>query len=306
MIRLGTRASALARVQAAQVAEGLRRFGLTVEVVPVRTEGDRLADARLSAFGGKGLFVRELQAALAAGRIDAAVHSVKDLPAEAPAGLELAAFLPREDPRDVVVTADGRGFEGLPTGAVVGTSSLRRRAFALALRPDLVIEPVRGNVDTRLRKLREGQYHALVLAAAGLRRLGLQVVEATPLPVDRWVPAVGQGIVGVEVRADDRQVRQWVAMLDHPPTRVCALAERAFLRELGASCATAMAGYATLDQGRLAMTAVVASEDGRRLLRAEVAGHPGEAEALGRELAASLLARGAATVTGLQPGRVAP
>jgi hydroxymethylbilane synthase len=306
MIRVGTRGSPLSLAQAALVAQGLRGRGAEVEMVPIRTEGDRLSEARLSERGGKGLFVREIEQALIAGAIDIAVHSLKDVPAERPPGLVLAAFPPREDPRDVLVTRGGGGFDDLPEGALLGTSSLRRRALALAQRPDLMVEPIRGNVDTRLRKLAEGAYDALVLAAAGLRRLGVRA-QACPLAPDVFVPAVGQGILGVEVRSTDGATRRLVETLDDPATRVCALAERAYLGQLGASCTTPVAGHAVLERGpsgsRLVMTALVASEDGRNILRAEAAGAPEDAEGLGRGLAESLLARGAAEVTALRPGR---
>jgi hydroxymethylbilane synthase len=307
VIRLGTRTSALALAQAAAVADGLRRLGAEVEIVPMKTEGDRRLGARLADVGGKGLFVREIEEALATGAIDAAVHSLKDLPAEQPVGLVLASFPEREDPRDVLVTPGGGELEDLPRAAVVGTSSLRRRAFALAVRPDLVIEPLRGNVDTRLRKLNEGACDALILAAAGLSRLGLRPAHVTPLAPAFFVPAVGQGILGIEVRHDDRATQQLVGALDHADTRVCALAERAFLRRLGASCTTPMACHAVVARSaagaRLSMTAVVASEDGQRMLRAEAAGAPPDAERLGRGLAEGLLAQGAASVTALNPGR---
>lgn len=303
MIRLGTRASALALAQANTVAEALRRRGVQVEIVPMKTEGDRLLDARLADAGGKGLFVREIEEALHDERLDLAVHSLKDLPAEQPSGLEVVAFPPREDPRDVLVCRAAGGFAGLRTGAVLGTSSLRRRAFALALRPDLVVGPLRGNVDTRLRKLAEGVCDATVLAAAGLARLGVTPAHATALDPAVFVPAVGQGILGLEIRRDDSTTRRLLAGLDHAPTRACALAERAYLRRLGASCTTPMAAHATLSGARLAMTAVVASEDGRQLLRAEAAGVPGDAERLGVQLAESLLERGAEALAPLAPRR---
>lgn len=306
MIRIGTRASRLALAQAGWVADGLRRAGAEVEIVPMKTEGDRRLGARLAEVGGKGLFVREIEEALLAGQVDVAVHSLKDLPAELPAGLELAAFPPRDDPRDVLVTREGGGLEDLPPAAVIGTSSLRRQALALALRPDLVVEPVRGNVDTRLAKLDAGGLHALLLAASGLARLGLTPRHARPLAPEVFVPAVGQGILGIEVRSDDPATRRAVAALDDGDTHACALAERAFLARLGASCNTPMAGHATLAGGherRLTMTAIVASEDGRQMLRAEAAGPAAEAAALGERLACSLLDRGAATVTSLNPER---
>ena len=199
-MKLGARGSPLALAQATAVATRLRQLGAEIEIVPMRTEGDRLLEAPLAALGGKGLFVKEIEEALLAGAIDGAVHSLKDLPAESPAGLALGAFPEREDPRDVLVTRTGARFEDLPAGAVIGTSSPRRRALALALRPDLAVEPIRGNVDTRLRKLESGGWDAVLLAAAGLSRLGLAPAHAWPLDPEVWVPAVGQGILAVEVR----------------------------------------------------------------------------------------------------------
>ena len=307
ILRIGTRGSRLALAQAHAIAGALRDAGADIEVVPMRTEGDRRLDARLADVGGKGLFVREIEEALLSGRVDIAVHSLKDLPAEMPDGLDLAAFPEREDPRDVLVTAAGGGLEDLGAGAVIGTSSLRRRALVLASRPDLVVEPLRGNVDTRLAKLAAGECDAILLAAAGLRRLGISPAHCRALSVETFVPAVGQGILGVEIRREDAATRRLVARLDHSDTRACALAERGYLRRLGASCNTPMAAHATLDRTgdhpRLRMTAVVASEDGRRVLRADAAGMPADAERVGRGLAELLLERGAETVTALAPSR---
>jgi hydroxymethylbilane synthase len=301
MIRIGTRGSALALAQAASVAGALRGRDHEVEVVPMRTEGDRLAAARLAAVGGKGLFVREIEEALLAGRIDVAVHSLKDLPAEQPDGLTLVAFPAREDPRDVLIARAPGGLKGLPSGAVVGTSSPRRSALVRAERPDLVIEPLRGNVDTRLRKLESADCDAIVLAAAGLRRLGIAPPHSEPLAVDIFVPAVGQGILGIEGRVDDERVRTALAALDDAVTRACALAERAFLLRLGASCVTPVAAHARMDGGTLAMTALVVSEDGQRILRQRGTARPAEAAGLGRRLADDLLDRGAAAVVALAP-----
>ena len=307
MIRIGTRGSLLALAQAHAVASALRDAGAEVEIVPMRTEGDRRASARLADVGGKGLFVREIEEALLAGRVDVAVHSLKDLPAEVPDGLELAAFPPRDDPRDVLVTTNGARLEDLRAGAVIGTSSLRRRALLLAARADLTVAPLRGNVDTRLAKLAAGECDGVVLAAAGLRRLALTPAHVCPLDVDTFVPAVGQGTLAVEVRGDDGTTRALVARVDHPDTRVCSLAERAYLRRLGASCNTPMAAHATLDRSgerpRLLMTAMVASEDGRQVLRADAVGAPADAAAVGRGLAELLLERGAEAVTALDPSR---
>jgi hydroxymethylbilane synthase len=299
VIRVGTRASALALAQARSIAAGLGDAG--VEIVPMRTEGDRLAEARLAVVGGKGLFVREIEDALLRGTIDVAVHSLKDLPAELPPGLMLAAFPPREDARDVLVARRPATLETLASGARVGTSSPRRRALLLALRPDLAVEPIRGNVDTRLRKLATGDWDAIVLAAAGLRRLALAPEHAMALDPDVVVPAVGQGIIAVETRADDGATRARLASVDDPTTRACALAERAYLARLGASCHTPMAAHARLEGDALRLSAVVASEDGRRVLRASGAGPVREAGRLGGDLADALLAQGAADITPLTP-----
>lgn len=301
MIRLGTRGSPLAVTQARFIAERLARLGAEVRIVPMRTEGDRRLEAQLAAIGGKGLFVREIEQALLEDGIDLAVHSLKDLPAEVPPGLCLAAFPTREDPRDVLVSRAGGTLESLPVGAVLGTSSPRRRAIALALRPDVVIRPVRGNVDTRLRKLETGGLDAIILAAAGLNRLGLAPERGQPLDPEVFVPAVGQGILAIETRVGDGSTRALVGRLDDPATRACAIAERAYLRRLGASCATPVAAHATVTADGLRVTALVASEDGRRTLRAEVVGAPTMAESLGRSLADSLLARGAAALVPLMP-----
>jgi hydroxymethylbilane synthase len=304
VIRLATRASGLALAQAHAVAARLEAAGVAVQVVPMRTEGDRLAEARLAAIGGKGLFVREIEAALLRGDADVAVHSLKDLPAELPAGLTLAVYPEREDARDVLVGRAAGGFDALARGAVLGTSSPRRRAIALSLRPDLAVEPIRGNVDTRLRKLETGEWDAVLLAAAGLRRLGLTPPHATPLAPEVWVPAVGQGVLAVEARAADAATLAALRPLDHQATRVCALAERAFLARLGASCVTPMAAHACIVQGHLLVHALVASEDGREVLRERAEGALADAATLGRDVAEALLARGAAGVAALRPAEV--
>jgi hydroxymethylbilane synthase len=304
VIRLATRGSALALAQARTVAERLEAGGVRVEIVAMRTEGDRRADARLAAVGGKGLFVREIEDALLRDDADVAVHSLKDLPADLPPGLVLAVFPEREDARDVLVTRDVGDLEALPRGAMVGTSSPRRRAIALSLRPDLGVEPIRGNVDTRLAKLATGEWDAVLLAAAGLRRLGLEPRHATPLAPGVFVPAVGQGVLGVQARADDAATLAALRPLDHAATRACALAERAFLARLGASCVTPMAAHARYADGRLVMDALVASEDGREVLREHGEAEPGAAETLGRAVAEALLTRGAAGVTALRPVEV--
>jgi len=301
VIRLGTRGSALALVQAREVADRLGTGGAEVEIVTMRTEGDRRADARLSVVGGKGLFVREIEEALLRKEIDLAVHSLKDLPAETPEGLTLGAYPPRADARDVLVAREAATLATLPAGAVVGTSSPRRRAVLLSVRPDLDVQPIRGNVDTRLRKLESGGFDAIVLAAAGLDRLGLTVPHTELLDPDVFVPAVGQGILALEVRVDDRTTLGHLAALDDPATRPCALAERACLARLGASCNTPIAAYARLHGVTVHLTGIVASEDGRRLLRSNGTGPATEAAAIGRGVAESLLAQGAAEITALEP-----
>ena len=301
MIRLGTRGSPLALCQARLVAERLERAGAEVRIVPMRTEGDRRLDAHLAAVGGKGLFVREIEEAVVAGAIDIAVHSLKDLPAELPAGLCLAAFPEREDPGDVLVTREGGGLADLPVGALIGTSSPRRGAITLSLRPDLTVVPIRGNVDTRLRKLAAGEVHALILAAAGLRRLGLWPPHACPLDPTIFVPAVGQGILGIEARREDARTLALLDRLDDRATRCRAMAERACLARLGASCATPLAAHATLTESRLSLMALVASDDGRRVLRAGATGPADAADRVGREVAEALLADGAASIVPLTP-----
>jgi len=301
VIRIGTRGSALALVQANLAVDALRARGVAVEIVTIRTEGDRRVDERLAEVGGKGLFVRELEAALLDGRIEVAVHSLKDLPAELAEGLTIAAYLPREDPRDVLITKAGGGVDALPHGARVGTSSPRRRALLLAARPDLRVEPLRGNVDTRLRKLESGDWDAIVLAAAGVRRLGLTLPYAEPLAPDVFVPAVGQGVIAVEVRADDTVTLGAVAPLDDRDTRACATAERAYLARLGASCVTPMGAYAELRGGDVTLSGVVANDDGREMLRASTTGPRADAAVTGTRLADTLLARGAAAITPLAP-----
>lgn len=294
-IRLGTRGSPLALRQAALVADRIRGQApdRAVEIVPMKTSGDRLAQVSLGEFGGKGLYVKELEEALLAGRVDIAVHSLKDMPAELPEGLCLAAFPPRDDPRDVLVTRAGGGIADVPDGATVGTSSLRRRVLLLSVRPDLRIEAIRGNVDTRLAKLSAGTWDAIVVAAAGLARLGLTPANARPLAPTEFVPAVGQGILAIEARSADREVRALLAAVDDPATRAQADAERAFLRQLGASCHTPVAAHAQLVNGELSLDGFVATLDARRVLRGRMTGAPGSAELLGQKLAGELLARGA-------------
>ena len=302
-VKIGTRGSPLALIQAESVAGALRQLGAQVELVPVRTEGDRRLEVQLASIGGKGLFVREIEEMLLAGTLDCAVHSLKDLPAEMPGGLTLAAFPEREDARDVLITREARRLDTLPPGARIGTGSPRRRALALAARSDLVVEPLRGNVETRLRKLESEGLDGVLLAAAGLRRLGITPAHVQPLDADVFVPAIGQGVLAVESRAGDARTASLLSQLDHAPTRACALAERACLARLGASCNSPVAAHATQAGRDLRMTALVASEDGRKVLRASGTEASEGAESLGRRLAASLLDQGASSIAPLQPGK---
>jgi hydroxymethylbilane synthase len=292
-LRLGTRGSRLALVQCEEVAAALRAGGADVEIVVIKTSGDRLAQVALADFGGKALFVKEIEEALLAGRADVGVHSLKDMPAVLPAGLTLAVFPAREDPRDVLLTRAAGGWDALPAGARVGTSSLRRSALVRARRPDLRTEPIRGNVETRVDKLATGTYDAIILAAAGLRRLGISPPHVTPLDAEEFVPAVGQGILAIEARQADREVLELLSRLDDTRSRSEALAERAFLLRLGADCHTPVAGHARLEGSALTLTGVVASLDGARVLRGRTGGPGREAERLGVALADDLLAKGA-------------
>lgn len=297
-IRIGTRGSPLALRQAEAIAARLRELApdRRVDLIPIRTSGDRLPDVALGEFGGKALFVRELEESLLDGRVDMAVHSLKDVPAELPRGLCLAAYESRADPRDVLVSRAGGGLADLPPGAGVGTSSLRRRVLLLVHRPDLRIDAIRGNVDTRLRRLREGAHDAIVVAAAGLERLGLSPANAHPLSPTEFLPAVGQGILVVEARADAAPILDLLQRVDHPETRWQALAERAFLRHLGAGCHTPVAAHCRQVGGALSLAGLVASLDGRQVLRGEMTGSAESAELIGMKLALELLARGARAV----------
>ena len=293
-LRIATRRSALALWQAEHVAQLLRgaHAGLVVTLVPLVTQGDRILDRPLAEVGGKGLFIKELEAAIADGRADLAVHSMKDVPAALPDGFALTAVLPRADPRDALLTLRHSGFVALPRGARVGTSSQRRQCILRAARPDLEIVALRGNVDTRLRKLDDGECDAIVLAAAGLTRLGLAARITEYLDPTISLPAVGQGVVGVECR-DGPALRALLAPLEHGPTRLCLTAERAFAARLEGSCQSPIAGYARLAGAELRIEGLVGSPDGRRVFRDALAGRQADAAALGTALADRLLAAGA-------------
>jgi hydroxymethylbilane synthase len=286
MLVIASRGSQLALWQARWVAAQLTAAGHPCRIEIINTTGDNITDVPLAKVGSKGLFTKEIEEALLDGRADLAVHSLKDLPTELPEGLVLAAVPEREDPRDAVV---GRKLAELPLGARVGTSSLRRAAQLRQLRPDLQVESVRGNLDTRLRKLDEGQYDAILLAAAGLKRLGWGDRIAEILAPEQMCPAVGQGALAIEARAGFEKV----ALLDHAGTHTAVLAERAVLAALGGGCQVPIGAYATVSEGRVRVLAIVAAPDGTQVIRAEAEGPAAEAAEIGARLAADLLQRGA-------------
>ncbi|HET9783865.1 MAG TPA: hydroxymethylbilane synthase [Terriglobales bacterium] len=292
-LRLGSRGSALARWQAAEVARRLAALGEECRIEYVTTTGDRRTDVPLAAIGGKGLFTQEIEAGLLAGTLDCAVHSLKDVPSTLPEGLVLGAILQREDARDALVTTAGVTLAGLPRGARVGTSSLRRQAQLLALRPDVAVLPLRGNVDTRLRRFRAGDFDALLLATAGLERLGLADAISERLAVEQFLPAGGQGVLALECRAEDAATRDRLRPLHYAPTATAIAAERALLRRLDCGCQAPVAVYAEAAGPELKLSALVASPDGRRVIRAAMAGAGAEAERLGVQLAETLLDEGA-------------
>lgn len=295
VVRIATRASELALWQSRHVAAELEAAwpGLTIELVPITTTGDRILDRPLAAIGGKGLFIKELEVALFEGRADFAVHSMKDVPWELPEELHIPVILAREDARDVLFSAAGSALLDLPQGARVGTSSLRRRSQLLALRPDLELLDLRGNVPTRIGRLAHGDYDAIVLAAAGLKRLGLFSAGACALSTEDMLPAVGQGAIGIECRRGDLQVERLIAPLHDTSTAVCVAAERAMNARLGGSCTVPVAGHALLDGQNLHLRGLVAAVDGEELVRQTASGAASEAERIGNALGQALLAAGA-------------
>ena len=284
--------------QAGHVAGLLRdaHAGLEIELVPISTKGDRIQDRSLAAIGGKGLFIKELETALEEHRADIAVHSMKDVPSEVPSGFTIAAVLKRADPHDALITTQAGRFADLPQGARVGTSSLRRQAQLLSARPDLRIEALRGNVDTRLRRLDDGELDAIILACAGLIRLGWESRITARLSARECLPAVAQGIIGIECRDGDAHSRSLLQGLNDPTTRAAMDAERAFAARLGGSCQSPIAAYATLDAQRLTLDGLVAEPDGSRLLRDSITGGAADPRALGEELADRVLSAGARTL----------
>ncbi len=291
---LATRRSKLALAQSTWVKEQIERSwpDCTVELLKVTTKGDKILDVPLAKVGGKGLFVKEIEEAMLDGRADLAVHSLKDVPTEIPEGLEVSIFPKREDCRDALVSREGSCLQGLPQGARVGTSSLRRMAQLRLVRPDLQIESLRGNLDTRLKKLEEGNFDAIVLAAAGLNRLGLSGRISCFLSTDTMIPAIGQGALGIEFRSDDPDTRAMLESLHHEQTAICVCAERAFLKRLEGGCQVPIGAIASLSDGTLVLVGIVADEHGKRVVREQISGPASKAESLGRQLAGTILDRG--------------
>jgi hydroxymethylbilane synthase len=261
-------------------------------LVLIKTEGDRIQDVPLSQVDGKAFFTKEIEEALLKEKVDLAVHSLKDLATEMPPGLELGAVLEREDPRDALIARGSVSLQDLPPGARVGTSSLRRRALLARWRPDLVLLELRGNVPTRIAKLDEGGYDAIVLAAAGVKRLGMEDRISSFLPFQRFLPAVSQGAIGVQIRSGDTGVVEWIEKLDHPRTRLATVAERALLRTLEGGCHVPVGGFAHVEGDRLELRGIICSLDGTSSVEGEISGPTEEAEALGLALARDLLGRG--------------
>jgi hydroxymethylbilane synthase len=295
MLRIATRESPLALWQAEHVRARLQAAhpGLEVTLVPMTTRGDQILESPLSTAGGKGLFVKELEQAMLEHRADLAVHSMKDVPARQPEALALVAYLEGEDPRDAFVSNRYAGLDGLPKGARVGTSSLRRQALLAALRPDVQIGLLRGNVGTRLRRLDEGAFDAILLACAGLRRLGLEQRIREPLDVSRFIPAIGQGVIGIEARSDDARTRELLSVLHDEVSATRLAAERALNARLGGACQVPVAGHAVVDGGRVSLQAMVGAPDGSRVVRGHIEGEASAAEDLGEALAQRLLGQGA-------------
>lgn len=301
ILRIATRKSPLALWQAHSVKKALEiaHPNLTIEIFGMMTEGDKLLASPLAEIGGKGLFVKELEKAILRKQADIAVHSIKDLPLSFPDHLTLGVVCERDDPRDAFISRRFDSLDTLPVGAVIGTSSSRRTSQIKAFRPDLQPEILRGNVGTRLMRLDEGRYDAIILAAAGLERLSQTERIRSYLPVESWIPAVGQGAIGIECREDNDHVLELIRCLEHPPTRWCITAERAMNQALNGGCQLPIAAYATLEAEILTVRGMVGDLPRQRLITASVRGHFNAAEELGRELAQQLLQQGAGTVLGI-------
>jgi hydroxymethylbilane synthase len=293
-LRIGSRGSQLALWQANHISALLRERGHQVEIEIIKTTGDKVTDVALAKVGTKGMFTKEIEEALAEGRIDLAVHSLKDLPTQVPPPFEIAAITKRENPRDVLCSRKYASIDDLPRGARVGTSSLRRQAQLKALRPDLDIHPLRGNVDTRLRKLEAGEYDAVILAAAGLNRLGKTELIKQVIPAEVMCPAAGQGALGIEIRAGDETTRQHLAFLDDADARAATTCERTLLNKLGGGCQVPIGAFAEVRGGKLHLDAIVANPDGSKLLRESREGT--DPVSLGDSVGETLLRRGGAAI----------
>ena len=300
-LRIGSRGSQLALWQANHIAGRLREHGHEVEIQIIHTTGDKITDVALAKVGAKGMFTKEIEDALSANQIDLAVHSLKDLPTELSHDFEIAAIPAREDPRDAFCSVQHSSIAELPPNARVGTSSLRREAQLRALRPDLQIYPLRGNVDTRLRKLEFGEYEAIILAISGLRRLGKTDSVRQVLPVDTMCPAAGQGALAIETRVGDREVKATLAFLDDPATRAETVCERALLSKMGGGCQVPIGANAKSSASKLHLQGVVASPDGIQVLRESASGS--DPENLGKTLGAKLLSRGGSAILEAVYGR---
>ena len=307
-LRIGSRGSQLALWQANHISALLRACGHEVEIEIIHTTGDKITDVPLAMVGtkgglGKGIFTKEIEEALAAGLVDLAVHSLKDLPTELPPGFELAAITKREEPLDAFCSRHYSSFQELPPRARVGTSSLRRQAQLKAVRPDLDIHPLRGNVDTRLRKLEQGEYDAIILAAAGLKRLGKTELIKQIIPAEIMCPAAGQGALGIEIRLGDAATRQHLEFLNDPAARAATACERALLNSLGGGCQVPIGAFAEMRQGNLHLDSIVADPDGSQLIRDSRDGSIDEAERLGNAAGAALLSRGGDQILAAVYGR---
>jgi len=294
LLRIGTRASLLAVTQSTWVKNQIEQAhpGTRVELVKITTKGDRILDVPLAKVGGKGLFVKEIEDALLAGEVDLAVHSMKDVPTELPQRLHIGIIPLRETPKDAFLSVQYASIEALPVGATVGTSSLRRKSQLAALRPDLNIIDLRGNIDTRLRKLDEGLFDAIILAGAGLHRLGLEKRITTLLDPEQMLPAISQGALGIELRRDDAELFAGLQFLHHPATAIAVAAERAFLLRLEGGCQVPIGAHASLSNDTITLTGLIAAVDGRRILKETATGPVDQAQSLGTSLAETLLARG--------------
>lgn len=297
-IVLGTRGSKLAIWQAEWIKKKLENAhkGITVELNKIKTTGDKILDVPLAQVGGKGLFVKEIEEAMLRGEIDIAVHSMKDVPTEFPEGLHLAVICEREDPRDALISSEFSSLTDLPRGARVGTSSLRRSCQLLSIRPDLNILSLRGNLDTRLRKLEEGQFDAIILAAAGVKRLGWQDRITEYLSTDISLPAIGQGAIGIECRRDDTEIHRIIETLNHNKSNICVSSERACLKKLEGGCQVPIAAHAELNGEKLIIRGLVGSLDGKTIIKSTIEGKSTDADSIGTTLAEALLAKGAKAI----------